>query len=133
MTGNTPPEDYPRLSPYLYYEDLEAALIWLNNAFGMVERMRMVGPSGDVAHAEMTFYESVIMMGAPGAGYRNPGKLGQTTQSLYIYVEDADALCERARGAGAKIIEEPADQHYGDRRCGISDPEGHVWYFATRL
>lgn len=133
MSNNTPPDGYPRLSPYLYYEDLEAALTWLKNAFGMTERMRMPGPSGDVSHAEMAFHESIIMMGAPGEGYQNPSKLGQTTQSLYIYVEDVDAHCNRARKAGADIFEEPVDQSYGDRRCGIRDPEGHVWYFATRL
>ena len=72
------------------------------------------------------------MMGSPGGDFQNPKRLGQVTQSLYVYVDDVDAHCARAREAGAEIIEEPADQPYGDRRYGARDPEGHHWYFASR-
>ena len=78
------------------------------------------------------FEDGVVMMGTPGPDFRNPKNLGQITSSLYIYVDDVDAHCARAREAGAEIIEEPGDQPYGDRRYGACDPEGHHWYFATR-
>jgi uncharacterized glyoxalase superfamily protein PhnB len=51
---------------------------------------------------------------------------------LYVYVDDVDAHCELARVAGAVIVEEPADQPYGERRYRARDPEGHSWYFAQR-
>ena len=127
-----PPPGYPRISPYLSYEDTGAMLDWLALAFGLVERHRQRGPSGAVVHAEMGFEEGVVMMGCPGGDYRNPRHLGQPTQSLYVYVDDVDAHCARARAAGAEILEEPADQPYGDRRYGACDPEGHRWYFASR-
>lgn len=73
------------------------------------------------------------MMGTPGSDFRNPKHLGRSTQSLYVYVDDVDAHCARARAAGAEILEEPSDQPYGDRRHGARDPEGHRWYFACRL
>lgn len=84
-------------------------------------------------HAEMEFAEGVVMMSYPGAGYRNPKELGQKTQNLYVYVDDVDAHHWRSKEAGGTIIEEPADQAYGDRRYGVEDPEGHVWYFAQHV
>ncbi|MCA8975268.1 MAG: VOC family protein [Planctomycetes bacterium] len=131
--ATNPPPGYPRISPYLNYEDTGAMLAWLARAFGLVERHAMRGPDGKVMHAEMALAEGVVMMGTPGADFRNPRNLGHTTSSLYVYVDDVGAHCERARAAGAEIIEEPADQPYGDRRYGACDPEGHRWYFASRL
>ena len=128
-----PPADTPRVTPYLYYQDVAAALRFLADAFGFRDKLRMPGSDGKIAHAEMTLGDGLVMMGCPGADYRNPKRLGQTTQSLYVYVDDVDAHCARAKKAGAKIINEPEDQFYGDRRYGAEDPEGHHWFFATHV
>jgi PhnB protein len=127
------PTDIPRISPYLLYEDVDAAIEWLAKAFGFREGMRLPGPGGKTSHADMRLGDAVVMMGHPGPSYRNPNHLGQATQHLYVYVEDVDAHYERAREADAKILEEPKDQPYGDRRYGAADPEGHQWYFAQRM
>ena len=129
MTKN-PPENTPRIVPYLYYEDVDAALPWMAKAFGLRERMRVPGPDGKVMHAEMEIDDGLVMMGCPGPEYRNPQHLGHATQSLYVYTDDVDKHFRRAKEAGAKIVYEPADQFYGDRNYGAEDPEGHVWYFA---
>lgn len=131
VTSN-PPAGYPRVTPYLNYEDTGAMMEWLARAFGLVERQSMRRPDGFVTHAEMSLLDALVMMGSPGGSFRNPKHLGQVTQSLYVYVDDVDVHCRRAREAGAEITEEPADQPYGDRRYGATDPEGHRWYFATR-
>jgi uncharacterized glyoxalase superfamily protein PhnB len=128
-----PPENMPRVTPYLYYEDVAGALDWLSRAFGLRERMRMEGPDGGIGHAEMELADGVVMMGRPGADYRNPRRLGQVTQSLYVYVDDVDKHFRNAREAGARILEEPKDQFYGDRRYGAEDPEGHQWFFAQHV
>lgn len=132
ITSNPPP-GYSPITPYLNYEDTGAMMEWLSRAFGLVERHSMRGPDGAVTHAEMTLDEGVIMMGSPGGGFQNPKHLGQVTQSLYVYIDDLDAHHARALAAGAEIIEEPALQPYGDRRYGARDPEGHCWYFASRV
>ena len=62
----------PRITPYLLYEDVAAALDWLTKAFGFRERMRMPGPDGAVTHAEMELAGGVIMLGHPGAGLPKP-------------------------------------------------------------
>jgi uncharacterized glyoxalase superfamily protein PhnB len=128
-----PPPNTPRITPYLLYEDVAAAIDWLGAAFGFRERTRIPGPGGKVAHAEMELADGLIMMGCPSPQYRNPKRLGQITQHLYVYVDGIDAHFERAKKAGAKIVEEPKDQFYGDRRYGAEDPEGHCWFFAEHV
>ena len=128
-----PPDNMPRVAPYLYYQDVAAALSWLAQAFGLQERMRMPGPDGGIIHAEIECGDSVIMLGCPAPDYKNPKRLGQTTQSLYVYVDDVDKHFRHASESGAKILDEPQDQFYGDRRYGCEDPEGHQWFFAQHV
>ena len=73
------------------------------------------------------------MMGCPGSKYKNPKRLGQATQSLYVNVDNVDKHFQRSKKAGAKILEEPENQFYGHRRYGAEDPEGHQWYFAQEI
>lgn len=131
--AQNPPEGYPRVIPYLLYEDSDAALDFLTSAFGFTEKLRMTDDDGRVNHAEVQLGDGVVMLGTPGEDYKNPKRLGGKTQSVYVYVDDVDAHFERARSAGAKIVREPEDQFYGDRNYGVEDPEGHEWYFGTHV
>ena len=128
-----PPDNMPRITAYLLYHDVPAALDWLTKTFGFKERMRMKGPDGVVSHAEIELAEGVLMMGRPDGEYKNPKELGRVTQMLYVYVDQVDQHFERAKKAGAKILKVPEDQFYGDRRYAAEDPEGHHWYFATHV
>jgi uncharacterized glyoxalase superfamily protein PhnB len=123
------------ITPYLFYEDVSAALEFLSKAFGF-RRFGPIGktPEGRINHASMRLgreADAVVMMGWPGPKYKSVKRLGQSTFNLYVNVADVDRHCARARKAGAKIIEEPQDTPYGARRYGAEDPEGHQWYFAT--
>ena len=123
-----------RITPYLLYEDVAGALDWLARAFGFRESgTKMSGPDGKVNHAAMEVDDSIIMMGCPGSDYKNPKRLGHVTQNLYVRVDDVDKHFERARKAGATILQEPEDMFYGDRRYGVADLEGHYWYFAQQV
>lgn len=122
------------ITPYLLYEDVGGALAFLSRAFGFRKHGPAVaGSDGRLNHAAMRLGDGLIMMGCPGSRYRNPKRLGQATQSLYVNVDDVDGHCERARKAGATILEEPKDTLYGNRRYGAEDPEGHQWYFAQEI
>ena len=122
------------ITPYLLYEDVGGALKFLSQAFGFRKYgSPMLRPDGKINHAAMQFGDDMIMMGYPGPEYKNPKRLGQATQELYINVEDVDRHFERAKKAGAKILEEPNDTFYGHRRYGAEDPEGHQWYFAQEI
>jgi PhnB protein len=122
------------ITPYLLYADVDAALGFLHSAFGFEEVLRYTGAEGYVNHAEARFGDTSVYLGDPGDDYRNPAEQGGATVLVGIDgVDDVDALCERARAAGAQIIEEPADQVYGERRFSARDPEGHEWFFSRQI
>ncbi len=128
-----PPENMPRITPNVFYDDLGAALDWLGKAFGFETRMSMPGPDGNLVHAEMEFADGVIMMTPTSdqESWTSPRSIGgAVTIGLYTYVDDIDAHCEKARGAGAKIVAEPEDMFWGDRTYVAEDPEQHRWTFA---
>jgi uncharacterized glyoxalase superfamily protein PhnB len=118
------------ITPYLLYEDVDAAMEFLSRAFGFEEILRYTGSEGYVNHAEMRIGDGTIFLGDPGDQYRNPKQLGQETVGIYVIVDDVDATFERARTAGAEIKEEPAEQEYGERRFTARDAEGHYWFFG---
>ena len=128
-----PPENMPRITPSIFYDDPATALDWLAKTFGFETRMSIPGPDGGIMHAEMQVADGVIMVGPTSATdeWKSPKSLsGSVTQSLYVYVDDLDAHCARARGAGAKILAEPEDMFWGDRTYVVEDVEGHRWTFA---
>ena len=118
------------VTPYLLYEDSDAAIDFLVRAFGFRETLRHAGEDGRVNHAELELGGGTIYLGSPGGDYRTPQQAGVM---VHVYVDDVDAHFARAREAGAAIDSEPKDQPYGDRSYHAKDPEGHSWYFAQHL
>jgi uncharacterized glyoxalase superfamily protein PhnB len=113
--------------PIFRYADAPAAIAWLERAFGFTRHMVVDGEQeGTVAHAELALDGALIMLGGGGPGTPEPG-----SGSLYIAVDDPDALFARASGVGAEVVREPVDQPYGSREFTVRDPEGNVWSFGT--
>ena len=129
------PEGYHALTPYLIVDGAAAAIDFYRKAFGAVEVMRMPAPNGRIGHAEVRIGDSHLMLADenPAMGYRGPKSGGGNSISLLLYVADCDAVIERAIAAGAKVTRPPADQFYGDRSGGITDPFGHSWYVSTHV
>jgi PhnB protein len=122
-----------RIEPYLYYENVAAALEWLAHAFGFREvGERQTSEDGVITHAAME-HDGGVLMGYPGPEYQGPKRSGQRTCSFYVYVSDLEAHFQRSRAAGAAIIEEPETTEYGHKRYGAEDLEGQHWYFAQPL
>jgi len=124
--------DMPTVTPYLLYADVESALEFLSRAYGFetIDQETTRNDDGAIVHSAMAIGSGMVMMGCPGKGYQNPKALGHVTQNVYVYVDDVEAHYARAKEAGAEILAELEDTHYGDRRYGTVDPEGHHWYFA---
>lgn len=123
----------PAFIPSLAYKDNRAALKWLESAFGFEPSEILTDAEGKIVHAEMTYEDGVVMIGTEWADWtRSPVSLGgKNTQRVHVRVpRGIDEHCARARGAGAKIVMEPADQFYGDRTYVATDPEGHYWSFS---
>ena len=130
----TKPADMPRVTPYMYYEDLRGTVDWLDKAFGFQERVdnAVTMPDGTLGHTEIQLADGVVMMGHPGPDYRNPRKLENSVSQLYVYVDDVDAHCAAAKASGAEVTTDLEDTFYGDRRYTALDPEGFEWTFATK-
>lgn len=120
----------PGFRSALFYKDPKAALRWLEEAFGLELTMLLEDAEGNVAHSQMSFGDSYVMIGSEwDADHQSPRSVGgRNTQSVSIQIDtDVDAHCERARKAGAEILAAPATQFYGDRTYRCRDPEGHIW------
>jgi PhnB protein len=119
--------------PYLAYEDAPAALTFLHEAFGFEERFRLPMPDGRIGHAELALGESVLYLASlwKEVGNMSPKDLPGVHCQMYCQVDDVDAHFQRAREAGATVINEPSDQGHGDRSYRAMDPEGHRWIFGS--
>jgi uncharacterized glyoxalase superfamily protein PhnB len=121
------------LSPYLSVKGGLAAIAFYKQAFGAVENSRMPGPGGKIMHAQMRIGDSLFMLADdfPDSGCVGPLALKNTPVYIHLYVEDADAVFDRAVEAGAKPVMPMADMFWGDRYGQIEDPFGHRWSIAT--
>lgn len=129
------PEGYPRLTPYLCVDGAARAIEFYTEVLGATEKMRMPGPDGKIGHAELALGESVLMLADehPDIGFLSPLRIGGTAVTLHTYVEDVDAVFERALAAGAKSLRPVENQFYGDRSAQFEDPFGHRWSIATHV
>ena len=118
---------------FLTYDDAEAAVDWLERAFGF-ERSSVHEANGKLAHAELRFGDGMIMLGPAGKndfGLKTPRELGAVSQGVYLIVDDIAGQYDRAQASGAEILRELADTDYGSREFMARDPEGNIWSFGT--
>jgi uncharacterized glyoxalase superfamily protein PhnB len=115
------------VTPYLIVEGAERLMTFITDVLDGTEFVRMAGPDGRIAHAEMQVGDSVVMLADTPA----PGE--ETSAMLHLYVPDTDATYRRAMAAGATSLREPQDEFYGDRMSGVQDSTGIKWYFATHV
>jgi PhnB protein len=129
-TGVSPiPKGYHTITPYLVAENAPALIEFIKQTFGAVQNFQSIGSAGGI-HAEVRLGDSMLMIGGGSPELSWQGESMPT--SLHVYVEDADAVYQRALKAGATSVEEPTDQSYGDREAGVKDAAGNFWWIATR-
>jgi MerR family transcriptional regulator, thiopeptide resistance regulator len=121
--------------PILVYEDIEAAHDFLVTAFGLTSGGLHRLDDGTVVHAEVRNGDAAIWLHQVTAEHQmaSPHGAAMAHGGLEVIVPDVDAHFARAKGAGAQIDYEPADQDYGLREYGVRDPENHRWWFSTPL
>jgi uncharacterized glyoxalase superfamily protein PhnB len=119
------PKDYPALSPYLICPGADRVIRFAEQVLGARLLRRFAAPDGSVAHAEIRVEDSVVMIGESGAQWPS------VPTHLHVYVDDVDAVYARAMNAGGKSVQEPMVKEDSDRRCGVLDPSGNTWWFAT--
>lgn len=120
---------------YLRVRDSASAIRFYEQAFGAVERFRLVEPSGRIGHAELQFGPAVVMLSDayPEYGLDAPREGQDPACSIHLHVDNADKLAAQAVAAGATMLMPPTDQFYGERSCRIRDPFGHVWLIGHSI
>jgi PhnB protein len=120
------PEGYHTVSPYIVVSGVDKLIEFAKQAFGAAEVYVSKRPDGSVQHAEVKIGDSIVMMGEGQDIKKFPAM-------LHLYIEDVDAVYQRALQAGAKSIREPSDQPYGDRSGGVEDAFGNRWWISTHV
>ena len=114
--------------PVLIYPDVREAVAWLSAAFGFAERVQI----GEDHRSQLSVGDGAVILGDVRHD-RRPPRPGESTHSVMVRVDDANAHCERAREHGARILMEPTDFEYGERQYAAEDPSGHQWTFSETL
>jgi PhnB protein len=129
------PEGYHSVTPYLAIEGAAKAIEYYKKVFDAKERLRMDTPDGKVGYAELEIGDALVMLSdaLPQFVTKSPAELGGTSASVFVYVEDADAVVKQAVDAGGTVEMEVADQLWGDRLGLVTDPFGHSWLIATHV
>ena len=131
------PEGYSSVVPYISIKNASDAIAYYKKAFGAEELVRMPMPDGKVGHAELKIGDSIVMMADetdhPDAIAKSPRTLGGVTSGLCLYVENSDAVFNRAVEAGGKVRRPLTNQFYGDRSGTVEDPFGQVWTISTHV
>jgi len=129
------PEGHHTVTPQLTLDNAAQGIDWYKKALGAQEVTRAVGPDGKIMHAELRIGDSLVMMNDAMGGGKGAKAMGGSPASLWVYVEDCDALFNRAVDAGAQVAPGPmgqlADQFWGDRSGTFTDPQGYRWTIAT--
>ncbi len=129
------PEGSHTVTPHLVVRGAAKAIDFYKNAFGAQEIRRMPGPGGAIMFAEIRIGDSRVYLNDefPNMGAQSPQGLGGTAVAIHLWVENADALFQRATEAGARVIMPLGDQFWGDRYGQLEDPFGHRWAIATHV
>jgi PhnB protein len=129
------PDGYHSITPYLFVRSAASAIDFYKNAFGATEIVRMVGPNGKIMHAELRIGDSIVMLADenPPTGVMSPQTVGGFSVGLHLYVENVDAVIQKAVENGAKPLRPIKNQFYGDRSGSLLDPFGHMWSVATHV
>ncbi len=129
------PDGMHSVTPHLVCASAADAIEFYKKAFNATEVGRMPGPQGKLMHASIRIGDSPVMLTDefPDWGSFGPKSLKGSPVTIHLYVEDVDAVVERAVAAGAKITMPVADMFWGDRYCRLEDPFGHHWSVATHI
>lgn len=126
------PEGYRTVTPVLTMDECRKAIDWYVKALGAEEVSASPTPDGKIAHAEIQIGDSRIMVHDAMMGGKGPKGYGGSPAGIWLFVENSDALFDRAVAAGAEVTMPMADQFWGDRCGNLKDPFGYTWSIATR-
>ena len=124
MKPVTIPEGYNQLMPYLIIENAAAFIDFTQKVFGALEKSKAMRDETTIMHAEVSIGQSVIMIADATEVYK------ARPAGMFVYVDDCDAVYNKAIENGATTVAEPGDQSYG-RSAGVQDAFGNTWWLTS--
>jgi uncharacterized glyoxalase superfamily protein PhnB len=121
------PPGYHTVTPFVIVKGAAQFIDFMREGFGAVEMTRVADENGAIGHAEVRIGDSVVMMFDAKEGWPN------TPAFLRLYVEDVDAVYERALKAGGTSVTRPTNMPWGDRGCRVGDPFGNLWWIMSHI
>ena len=121
------PDGYSTVSPYLVVDGAEGTIDFLKQVFGAVELRRFANDEGGLRHAEVRLDDTVIMLADSIDNWP------AIPSYAHVYVDDVDAVYQRALAAGATSVQEPSKKDDEDKRGGVQDSGGTTWWIATKM
>ena len=126
------PQGYHTITPQLTLDDAVQMIDWYKRALGARELSRSAGPDGKIMHAELQIGDSRFMVAETMPGMKGPKAFGGSPMTMWLYVEDSDAVFNKAVAAGGQVQMPIDNQFWGDRGGAVNDPNGYTWWIATR-
>ena len=122
------PQGFHTITPYLVVDGAEKIIRFMKEAFGAELVLEpTTRPDGKIMHAQVKIGDSILMISDPSE------RAQATSDMIYLYVANVDAVYQKALKAGGTSLMEPADQFYGDRSGGVTDPAGNRWHIGTHV
>jgi lactoylglutathione lyase len=114
--------------PIITTRDLADMLGFYRDLLGASVEYEFAGPDGEPAYVGLELGDAHLGIGRDPELAANPSP----RFSLWAYADDCDAAVARLREAGVTILEEPADQPWGERVARVADPDGNVVHIGQR-
>jgi len=121
------PAGYHTVTPFVIVKGAVGFIDYMKEAFGAVELTRVADDSGAIGHAEVRIGDSVVMLFDAKEGWLD------TPAFLRLYIENVDAVYQRALKAGGSSVTRPTNMPWGDRSCRVRDPFGNLWWIMSHI
>lgn len=119
------PQNYSSVSPYIMANDAKKLIEFVTEVFAAKQLRRADNPDGTVMHVELQIDDTVVMI--------TDGGTSSFPTWLHVYVPDVDATYQRALKAHGVSEAEPSESDGIDRRGGVKDPVGNIWWISTPI
>ncbi len=122
-------------APQLYIRNGVKDISFYTKAFGAIELRKWMNDDGSYHVAELSIDGVMFHLHEekPLAGQFSPERVNGTTTLIGLFVEDVDAVMNKAVEAGATVLSPAQSYDYGYRQGDVKDPFGHHWMIEMKI